>query len=140
MALSLRVEIFPADLDRTVDFYTRVLGFRTVRDERDRPDPYVALERDAVRIGAARRPPQPDVAARRPPVGMELVLETADLDGDHGRILAAGWPLEQGPTLRPWGLRDLRLLDPDGHYLRLTSTAEPPPGGMSGAGTGSGGT
>ena len=138
--MRLRVEIFPADLDRTVDFYTRVLVFRVVRDERSGPDPYVGLERDAVRIGAALRPAPADVAPRRPPTGVELVLETDDLDGEHERILAAGWPLEQHPVLQPWGLRDLRLLDPDGHYLRLTTSAAPPPDGMSGAGRGSGGT
>ena len=30
------------------------------------------------------------------------------------------WPLEEGLTRRPWGLVDVRLLDPDGHYLRVT--------------------
>jgi len=138
--MHLRVEIFPADLDRTVDFYTHVLAFRLVRDERGGSAPYVALERDAVLVGAARRPAPPDLAARRPPTGVELVLETDDLDREHQRILAAGWPLEQHPMLQPWGLRDLRLLDPDGHYLRLTTSTAPPPDGMSGAGTGSGGT
>jgi len=138
--MRLRVEIFPADLDRTVDFYTHVLAFRLVRDERGGPDPYVALERDAVLVGAACRPAPQDLAARRPPTGVELVLETDDLDGEHERISRAGWPIEQGLALQPWGLRDLRLLDPDGHYLRLTSTAAPPPDGMSGARTGSGGT
>ncbi len=24
---------------------------------------------------------------------------------------------------RPWGLRDFRVVDPDGYYLRLTATA-----------------
>lgn len=33
---------------------------------------------------------------------------------------AADWPLEEGLTSRPWGLSDFRLLDPHGHYLRIT--------------------
>jgi catechol 2,3-dioxygenase-like lactoylglutathione lyase family enzyme len=59
MAATLRCEIFPADLDATVAFYVSVLGFELVRDERDRPSPYVALARDTVQVGAAARPEIP---------------------------------------------------------------------------------
>ena len=117
--MTLRVEIFTDDLDAVVDFYTRVLGFRLVRDEREHRERYVALERDAVRVGAAWRL---GVSAqhRRPPTGVELVLEVDDLAAERERVLAAGWPIEEDLTLRPWGLTDLRVLDPVGHYLRLT--------------------
>jgi predicted enzyme related to lactoylglutathione lyase len=53
--MTLRFEIFPDDLDVIVDFYTRVLLFRLTADQRSEPSPYVALQRDDVRIGAARR-------------------------------------------------------------------------------------
>lgn len=118
---SLRVEIFPADLDVTVDFYTRVLGFTLERDERDAgPDGYVALRRGAVRVGAAVRPPVEPVT-RRPPAGVELVLEVADVVAERDRIAATGWSLDEDLVARPWGLTDIRLLDPDGHYWRLTT-------------------
>jgi catechol 2,3-dioxygenase-like lactoylglutathione lyase family enzyme len=52
---SLRCEIFPVDLDATVDFYVNVLAFDLIRDERTADRPYVALERDDVRLGAAAR-------------------------------------------------------------------------------------
>ena len=32
-----------------------------------------------------------------------------------------GWVLEEDITARPWGLRDFRLLDPDGYYWRITT-------------------
>ena len=101
-----------------VDFYVRVLRFTLERDERD--EGYVALRRDAVRVGAARRDPA-DRSLRRPPVGVELVLEVDDLDAEVAHVLAEGWPLEEPMTERPWGLRDVRLLDPDGYYWRLTT-------------------
>lgn len=116
---TLRSEIFPSDLDATVRFYTRVLGFDLVRDERTSEVPYVALVRGAVHIGAARRDAR-DVHGRRPPLGVELVLETDDLFGARQRVLDAGWPLEEDLTERPWGLRDVRILDPSGSYWRLT--------------------
>lgn len=118
--MTLRFEIFPVDLEATASFYTQVLGFRLVRDERHTPEPYLALERGDVRIGAAARPDIPVRDQRRPPVGVELVLEVDDLDAEHAHVTAADWPLAEDLTDRPWGLRDFRLLDPSGYYLRIT--------------------
>ncbi|WP_169581206.1 MULTISPECIES: VOC family protein [Microbacterium] len=119
MTAALRIEIFPDDLDEAVDFYTRVLGFALTRDERLEESAYVALQLGDVLVGAARRAPV-DVAARRPPTGVELVLEVDDLDGARRRVLEAAWPIDEDLQERPWGLRDFRLVDPCGHYWRLT--------------------
>ena len=123
VACTLRCEIFPADLDASVGFYVDVLAFDVVRDERDASPPYAALRRDHVRLGMSGRPPIADPAQRRPPVGVELVLEVDDLPAERRRVAAAGWPVTEDVTLRPWGLRDFRLLDPDGYYWRLTTRA-----------------
>jgi lactoylglutathione lyase len=37
--------------------------------------------------------------------------------------VASGWPLEEPLQDRPWGLTDSRVLDPGGHYLRITEVA-----------------
>jgi catechol 2,3-dioxygenase-like lactoylglutathione lyase family enzyme len=118
--MTLRFEVFVADLDATVDFYTRVLGFAVAKDDRAGTPPYVALARDRVHVGAVAswEPVPPE--RRLPPTGVELVLEVDDLAHEVAQIGAAGWPLQEGLTSRPWGLVDVRLLDPDGHYLRLT--------------------
>jgi len=119
--MTLRFEIFPDDLDATVDFYLRVLRFRLIADRRDEPGPYVSLQRGSVRVGAARRAVAPDArAARRPPAGVELVLEVDDVVAERDRIAAAGWPITEDLRDRPWGLRDFRILDPAGYYLRIT--------------------
>jgi hypothetical protein len=86
-----------------------------------------ALERDQVRLGLARRSELPDRDERRPPIGVELVLEVDDLHADHDRVASAGWALEEDLTVRPWGLRDFRLLDPAGYYWRLTTRSSPQP-------------
>jgi len=119
--MTARFELFPEDLTATAEFYVGVLGFALERDERSADAPYVALRRGDVRIGAAEREPVADQASRRPPTGVELVLEVDDLDAERTRVLAAGWRLEEDVVLRPWGLRDFRLLDPAGHYLRMTT-------------------
>ena len=121
MTEALRCELFPDDLDASAAFYVDVLGFRVVRDERSADAPYVALQRGDVRIGLAARPTPEHEALRRPPTGVELVLEVDDLPAAHTRVLAAGWPLAEDLTDRPWGLRDFRLLDPHGYYWRITT-------------------
>jgi lactoylglutathione lyase len=118
--MTLRFEIFPDDLDATVDFYMRVLGFRLTADRRDE---YVSLQRGSVRVGAARRV-APDVrAARLPPAGVEMVLEVDDVVAERDRVTAAGWPLAEDLQDRPWGLKDFRIFDPAGYYLRITDRA-----------------
>jgi catechol 2,3-dioxygenase-like lactoylglutathione lyase family enzyme len=120
---ALRCELFPADLDASIAFYVRVLGFRLARDERSAPTPYAALERGSVRLGLAARPAPADPGPRRPPVGVELVLEVDDLAAEYDHVRVTGRPVDEEPTDRPWGLRDFRLLDPDGYYWRVTSRA-----------------
>jgi lactoylglutathione lyase len=121
MDMTLRFEIFPDDLDVIADFYQRVLGFSLVTDQRDAAAPYLSLQRGTARVGAARREvPGALAAGRRPPAGVELVLEVDDVAGERDRVLAAGWPLEEDLQKRPWGLTDFRILDPAGYYLRLT--------------------
>ena len=119
--MTMRFEIFPDDLDVIVDFYTRVLLFRLTADQRDEPDPYVSLQRDYVRIGAAGRAVPDARAARLPPSGVELVLEIDDVIAERDRVITAGWPLAEDLQDRPWGLTDFRILDPAGYYLRIPS-------------------
>jgi catechol 2,3-dioxygenase-like lactoylglutathione lyase family enzyme len=47
MEMTLRVEIFPADLDATVGFYTNILGFIVTKDERAEPSAYVSPDDEA---------------------------------------------------------------------------------------------
>jgi lactoylglutathione lyase len=122
MEMTLRFEIFPADLAATVDFYERALGFQITADRRAEDD-YVAFQRGAVHVGAVEDPVRGAQAGRRPPAGVELVLEVDDVAAERDRVRAAGWPLDEDLQDRPWGLRDFRILDPDGYYLRITNRA-----------------
>jgi lactoylglutathione lyase len=121
MDMTLRCEIFPADLDVTIGFYQRVLGFQLTDDRRD--EDYISLRRGTVQIGAVRYDPPATQATRRPPAGLELVLEVNDVDAERDRVVSAGWPLDDDLGDREWGLRDFRVLDPDGYYLRITNRA-----------------
>jgi predicted enzyme related to lactoylglutathione lyase len=118
--MTLRVEVFPADVDAFVDFYTRVLRFDVEADSRPG---YAAVARGSTRIGGARASEHVDPRHRGIPSGAELVLEVDDLDGERASVISAGWPLAFDIEKQPWGLRDFRLFDPDGYYLRITERA-----------------
>jgi lactoylglutathione lyase len=115
----LRIELFPHDLARAVRFYVDVLRFEIVKDERRAESPYVSLQRGSVKLGLAQREEDDMSPGRRPPTGVEIVMEVPDLSAEYERVRSM-WPLEEELTRRPWGLSDFRLLDPAGYYLRIT--------------------
>lgn len=122
MVASLRIELFPVDLRRTVPFYVEVLRFEVVRD--DRPlDTYLALRRGSVELGLSERS-EAAPGSRRPPHGAELVLEVDDVAAERDHV-ADRAELDEDLTERPWGLTDFRVLDPDGSYWRVTGRAGP---------------
>ncbi|WP_380163991.1 VOC family protein [Jannaschia sp. R86511] len=123
MTASLRCELFPADLDAAIGFYVDVLGFTLDRDERASCSPYVALTHGTVRLGLAQRDDVGGAESRRPPAGVELVLEVDDLTAARDRVTTAGWSVDEDLTERSWGLVDFRVLDPAGYYWRITSRA-----------------
>jgi lactoylglutathione lyase len=55
-------------------------------------------------------------------LGVEIVLEVEDVHATLARVEAAGYPVFEPLQTRPWGLADFRIVDPDGYYLRITST------------------
>jgi predicted enzyme related to lactoylglutathione lyase len=120
----LRLELFVEDIERSVDFYIGVLGFTRGPTTAT----YIPVQRGRVvfGIGLARNlPPQHPLrqsADERLGIGVEIVLEVADVDAVYRAVIDAGWPVHTPVEERPWGLRDFRLSDPDGYYIRVTST------------------
>ncbi len=52
--------------------------------------------------------------------GVEVVLTTAHLDEVYAQLKGDACVVEEMET-KPWGLRDFRVKDPYGYYLRITS-------------------
>lgn len=116
--MQIGFEVFHRDVDTLVRFYVQALGFTA--EPADDPDGHRVVQRDGVRIGCCHDPAARAVQ-RRPPHGSEIVLRVADLDAEHGRAMASGWPIADPLQQRPWGQRDFRMHDPSGQYLRISS-------------------
>ena len=131
------MELFVDDVEASVAFYTGVLGFEVTRRGVD----YVSLRRGLVVLGlgpVAKLPETGDgpgfsrqrLAGDRG-AGVEIVLELdrlSEVTALHERCRRRG-VVAEALQLRPWGLHDFRLADPDGYYLRVThgdAAAEPP--------------
>jgi uncharacterized glyoxalase superfamily protein PhnB len=52
--------------------------------------------------------------------GFAITFDTAqDVDAIANRIKSTGWTLAMEPTDMPWGVRMLRVLDPDGYRIGI---------------------
>lgn len=123
--VGLRLELFVRDMDVSIDFYCRVLGFELARRE----EGYASVRSGGVVLGLgpiAKLPleegyfTQGRVASDRG-AGVEIVLEVDDVVAFHKRLRDTGYRILEPLQDRPWGLTDFRIADPDGYYLRPTS-------------------
>jgi uncharacterized glyoxalase superfamily protein PhnB len=117
-ASTLSASLTVADLERSLAWYTDVIGFAIERKhERGGRLAAVSLKAGAVRLLLG----QDDGARgadRTKGDGMSLQLTTSqDLDEIARRIEASGSVLETPPTDTPWGARVFRVKDPDGFKL-----------------------
>jgi uncharacterized glyoxalase superfamily protein PhnB len=110
-----------ADLQRSIDFYTGVLGFvveeRWMDGDKLRG---VMLKAGACNLGLS----QDDWAQgrdRKKGVGCRIWCQTVqDVDDLAARVKAAGVALTQPPQDQPWGDRTFAMDDPDGFHLTIS--------------------
>jgi lactoylglutathione lyase len=124
LGMSLRLELFVSDMEKSIDFYTRVLGFERLKGQPN----YVPVRSGSVLIalGPAKGLPlkhhfNPEVQTARRGLGVEIVLEVDDVQAAFEKVKATGYPILSPPQKRPWGATDFRVADLDGYYLRITS-------------------
>ncbi|MEM9638093.1 MAG: VOC family protein [Pseudomonadota bacterium] len=106
-----------ADMDRTVEFYEN-LGFE-LQGRWDDFGGYLIFVKDRMELHFAH-----DANHKADTSDHAVYIRTDDVDG-FGKTVAAlglsdrGFPRADGPEDRPWGMRELHILDPDGHLLRV---------------------
>lgn len=105
------VTLIVSDLERSKAFYL-ALGFVPIVDTPPRYARFRCPEGDAtLSIEVTGEPPAPSRA--------QLFFECADVDAAAARARAAGIALTQEPTDMFYLWREARMLDPDGHDVRL---------------------
>lgn len=121
----LKVELFVEDVANVLAFYVDLLGFRVYyTSEKDK---YVGLRRGSDIVGVKDRSTlpadhyfPPSAWAQPNGIGLEMAIETPDVDAIYRRVQERGYPVLTPLGRRPWGLRDFRLADPAGFYVCVT--------------------
>ncbi len=117
---AMLISLTTKDLLRSVAWYRDVLGF-TVDNIRERDGKPAAA---SMRSGAAKIVLNQDDGGRGwervKGEGFAITFDTAqDVDAIAARIRSSGWTLAMDPADMPWGVRMLRVLDPDGYRLGI---------------------
>lgn len=122
--MSLRLELFVNDLEKSAEFYTKVLGFERATSQPD----YIPVRSGNVVLGLGRARDlsgrhyfNPELQKSRRGLGTEIVLEVDDIKSLFEKVKASGHPILAGLRRQSWGATDFRIADPDGYYLRITS-------------------
>jgi lactoylglutathione lyase len=120
------VVLIVADLERSVRFYTEVLGLRL----QHRSGPFAQLDTGRTRLalyerqamaatlGMAIGAPAPDCP------GFEIGFKVDDVDAAYQELVQRGAAPLTPPADRPWGQRTAYVRDPDGHLIELVKQLE----------------
>jgi uncharacterized glyoxalase superfamily protein PhnB len=98
-----------ANLQRGIDFYTRVMGFELGRTWGTPPDRAI-LCRDAIEI---------TLEVEREPRSSHVYLQVQGVDVYFDSVTAAGARVIVPLADRVYGMRDGRISDPDGNHVGL---------------------
>lgn len=122
-------EFYVTDFQRSVAFYTEILGFSVAYD---RPEERFAyLERDGAELMIEQTVDPTrmfNIGALEPPLGrgMSLQIEVGDVDRLYTAVCAAGAPMVRAMEERWYrggaiemGHRQFWVQDPDGYVLRF---------------------
>lgn len=121
--LASRVLLHPADFDTSVRFYRETLGFHVYREWGEPGQPGHGI---VFFLGGSYL--EISGSGGDPPSGkLELWLQVRDVDQVHRHLEAEGVEIVEAPVDKPWGLREMRTLDPDGVSLVIIEIPEEHP-------------
>lgn len=117
--LASRTLLHPGDLDRSLHFYEQTIGLAIYREWGTGPSRGVAFFLGGGGLlEVSGGSPQPPSGAT------ELVLQVRDLGAARAFLVERGVLPEREPELKPWGLLEMTVRDPDG--LALIFVEVPP--------------
>jgi catechol 2,3-dioxygenase-like lactoylglutathione lyase family enzyme len=117
--LTSRVLLKPTDIDRSLRFYEHTLGLAIYREWGSGSDRGVVFFLGGGGLlEVSGHSPEP------PSDAISLVLQVRDVHASCAHLAEAGVTIEAPPELKPWGLIEMTVRDPDG--LALIAVEIPP--------------
>ena len=118
--LTSRILVHPSDLERSLRFYEHALGLAIYREWG------TGRSRGVVFFLGGGGLLEVSGSSPAPPSGaFGLVLQVRDLAATRGYLAEQGVDVEAEPDMKPWGLLEMTVRDPDGLALIFV---EVPPG------------
>jgi catechol 2,3-dioxygenase-like lactoylglutathione lyase family enzyme len=110
--LASRILLHPTDLERSLRFYERTLGLAIYREWGSGSSRGVVFF-----LGAGGLLEVSGGSPEPPSEASGLVLQVRDLSATRRCLAERGVVVEAEPELKPWGLLELTVRDPDGFTL-----------------------
>jgi catechol 2,3-dioxygenase-like lactoylglutathione lyase family enzyme len=104
------------DVARSLDYYRDRLGFEGQAYEQD-PTNYAYASRGRCNVHLARGDPHPNGF-------FDVYVYVDDVDGLHEELVARGAEVLNAPLQTEYGLREIRVRDPDGYVLAFGKLPE----------------
>lgn len=109
-----------ADLERSLRFYTEVLGLELLEVVTVLDQPFYFVGNDTIRIEIEQANPAQIAAATGPQAGLyHLAFEVDDLEGAAARLRDAGAQFLLPPSQFREDRKIAFILDPDGAFVQL---------------------
>ncbi len=99
-----------ADLSAALDYYERVLGFH-VEWKWGEPPHLAGVCRDRVEVNLSQ------LTSGTKPTTSKVYFQMAGVDAYYNRVTTAGAEVAISLADRPYGMRDFRVVDPNGNEL-----------------------
>ena len=102
--------LYSEDVRRSIDYYTRVLGFAS-KWEWDDPPSFGGVGKDSIQIFFCKQ------YQGHPGTWLSIMMD--DVDEYYTTIQSKGAKICAPPEDKEWGLREMLVEDPDGHIIRF---------------------
>jgi catechol 2,3-dioxygenase-like lactoylglutathione lyase family enzyme len=111
--LASRLLVHPGDFERSRRFYGETLGLAVFREWGEGAEGGVVFYLGAGLLELS------GASSEAPSSAIRLLLQVRDVRAEWRRLVALGVPIDSEPEVKPWGLVEMTLRDPDDLVLVL---------------------
>ena len=115
---SVTPDLIVGDLQRSIDFYCGKLGFIEPNIHGE-PPCFAMINRDGFDLMLSLAEDPSHVRPNGPTGVWDIYISIADVAAEIAALEAAGVPIDKGPADMFYEMREIEVLDPDGHRICL---------------------